>query len=46
MEFNMRQWAGELGSMPLGNGDVASNVWVDQSSGSLMFYIAKVLIGR
>jgi hypothetical protein len=31
----------ELGSMPLGNGDVALNVWVDNGSGDLIFYVAK-----
>ncbi|MEI8139935.1 MAG: DUF5703 domain-containing protein [bacterium] len=28
------------GSMPLGNGDVALNVWVEEG-GDLLFYIAK-----
>ena len=32
---------GELGSMPLGNGDLAANVWVDGVSGDLLFYLAK-----
>ena len=27
--------------MPLGNGDVALNVWVDNGSGDLIFYVAK-----
>src|SRR5437899_2297979 len=31
---------GELGSMPIGNGDVAGNVWVE-ANGDLAFYIAK-----
>lgn len=31
---------GEMGSMPIGNGDVAGNVWVD-TNGDLVFYIAK-----
>ena len=35
------QWAGQLGSMPLGNGDVAINAWVDQTTGNLFFYISK-----
>ena len=35
------QWSDELGSMPLGNGDVSMNVWVDQTSGALMWYLAK-----
>ena len=32
---------GELGNLPLGNGDVAGNVWVDNDTGDLMAYIAK-----
>ena len=31
---------GESGSMPLGNGDIGLNAWVD-TSGSLLFYISK-----
>ena len=34
-------FAGELGSFPLGNGDVASNVWISNTTGDLNFYIAK-----
>ena len=34
-------WPGELGSLPLGNGDVASNVWIDQTTGTLYIYAAK-----
>jgi alpha-L-fucosidase 2 len=30
-----------LGSMPLGNGDVGANVWVEQN-GDLLFYVSKV----
>jgi hypothetical protein len=32
---------GELGNLPLGNGDVAANVWVDDATGDLLAYIAK-----
>ena len=32
---------GELGNLPLGNGDVAANVWIDSDSGDLLVYIAK-----
>ncbi len=31
---------GEMGSMPVGNGDVAGNVWVE-ANGDLAFYLAK-----
>ena len=31
---------GEMASMPVGNGDVAGNVWVD-ANGDVVFYIAK-----
>ena len=31
----------ELASMPIGNGDVAGNVWVEGGTGDLLFYIAK-----
>ena len=34
-------YQGELGSLPLGNGDLAANVWVDSASGDLMAYLAK-----
>ena len=34
------QWPGELGSMPLGNGDTSLNAWVD-TNGNLNYYIAK-----
>ena len=34
-------WAGELGSMPIGNGDVAGNVWIESGTGDLLFYAAK-----
>jgi alpha-L-fucosidase 2 len=30
-----------MASMPLGNGDIALNVWVEKSTGDLLFYIAK-----
>jgi Domain of unknown function (DUF5703) len=33
--------ADSFGSMPLGNGDVGVNVWVEQN-GDLLFYISKV----
>lgn len=33
--------ANEKGSMPLGNGDVASNVWMENSTGDVLFYLAK-----
>ena len=33
--------ADEKGSMPLGNGDVASNVWMENSTGDVLFYLAK-----
>jgi len=29
------------GSMPIGNGDIALNAWVEEESGDLLFYIAK-----
>lgn len=32
---------GSFGSMPLGNGDVGANVWVDPN-GDLVFYVSKV----
>lgn len=31
----------ELGSMPIGNGDIAANVWVENTTGDLLFYLAK-----
>ncbi len=31
---------GEKGSMPLGNGNLAANVWVEEASGDLLFYLA------
>ena len=31
----------ELGSMPVGNGDIASNVWVEDKTGDLLLYLAK-----
>ena len=34
-------WPAEMGSLPLGNGDVSSNVWVDRRSGDLLLYLAK-----
>ena len=34
-------WPGELGAMPLGNGDVAASVWVEETSGDLLFYLSK-----
>ena len=33
-------WKGELGTMPLGNGDVAVNVWVEKATGDLLVYMA------
>jgi len=33
--------ADSFGSMPLGNGDVGANVWVEQN-GDLLFYVSKV----
>ena len=32
---------GSPGSMPLGNGDITANVWVENSGGDLMMYIGK-----
>src|SRR5579863_10205031 len=32
---------GSPGSMPLGNGDITANVWVENNSGDLMMYIGK-----
>lgn len=34
-------WPAELGSMPLGNGDVSANVWVERETGDLLLYLAK-----
>ena len=31
-----------FGSMPLGNGDIGLNVWVEEATGDLLFYISKV----
>eukprot|EP00937_MAST-01D_sp_MAST-1D-sp2_P000388 g388.t1 len=39
--WNDANFKGELGNMPLGNGDTAANVWVDSESGDLLAYIAK-----
>src|ERR1700679_3121928 len=32
---------GSPGSMPIGNGDITANVWVENNSGDLMMYIVK-----
>ena len=32
---------GSPGSMPLGNGDITANVWVENNGGDLMMYIGK-----
>ncbi|HEX3856046.1 MAG TPA: DUF5703 domain-containing protein [Verrucomicrobiae bacterium] len=32
---------GSAGSMPIGNGDITANVWVENNSGDLMMYIGK-----
>src|ERR1700722_18254535 len=32
---------GSPGSMPLGNGDITANVWVENNSGDLMMYLGK-----
>lgn len=32
---------GSPGSMPLGNGDITANVWVENDGGDLMMYIGK-----
>src|ERR1700685_1924942 len=32
---------GSPGSMPIGNGDITANVWVENNSGDLMMYIGK-----
>ena len=34
-------WPAELGSMPLGNGDVSANTWVERETGDLLLYLAK-----
>ena len=33
--------ADERGSLPLGNGDIASNVWLENKTGDVLFYLAK-----
>jgi len=32
---------GELGNMPIGNGDIAGNVWIEDATGDLLVYTAK-----
>ena len=32
---------GHNGSMPIGNGDIGLNIWVEQQTGDLLFYISK-----
>src|SRR5271155_6199841 len=32
---------GSAGSMPIGNGDITANVWVENNGGDLMMYIGK-----
>src|ERR1700723_4361559 len=32
---------GSPGSMPLGNGDITANVWVENNGGDLMMYLGK-----
>ena len=32
---------GSPGSMPIGNGDITANVWVENNGGDLMFYVGK-----
>ena len=32
---------GELGSFPLGNGDVSANVWIESTSGDLLYYVTQ-----
>ena len=34
-------WPAELGSLPLGNGDVSANAWVERDTGDLLLYLAK-----
>ena len=34
-------WPAEMGSLPLGNGDVSANAWVERESGNLLIYLAK-----
>ena len=34
-------WPAELGSLPLGSGDVSANAWIERSSGDLLLYVAK-----
>jgi hypothetical protein len=34
-------WPAEMGSMPLGNGDVSGQAWVCRESGELLVYLAK-----
>ena len=31
-------WPGEMGSLPLGNGDVAAQCWVERETGDLLLY--------
>lgn len=40
VSWNSASTTGSTGSMPLGNGDITSNVWVE-SNGDLMLYIGK-----
>ena len=34
-------WPAELGTVPLGNGDLSANAWVDQRTGDLLLYLSK-----
>ena len=34
-------WPAELGSLPLGNGDVSANAWIERDTGDLLLYLAK-----
>ena len=34
-------WPAELGSMPLGNGDVSANAWIERDTGDLLLYLTK-----
>ena len=39
--WNSPSTNGSPGSMPLGNGDITANVWVENNGGDLMMYIGK-----
>ena len=34
-------WPGEMASLPLGNGDVSAQAWIERASGDLLLYLAK-----